>query len=131
MCFKRYATLNLFAFNYLHFVQLCENNMGKRRTLFLLLLAAVLFKKSQPLPRNKKDIRFCNSHSYFSSEQKEFCLQNTDLVKVLQSGYQLGHKLCQKAFQSGKGGTRWNCTNMVASNKKNVFFNVPYAKGKS
>ena len=103
--------------------------MAKERMIVWFLLAVILFEKSHQLPKNKKDIRFCNSHSYFSGEQKEFCLQNTDLVKVLESGYQLGHKLCQKAFQNGEGGTRWNCTNMVAGNKKNVFFNVPHAKG--
>lgn len=82
-----------------------------------------------PVPQTTKD--FCRRQSGFTREQTEFCFQNIELVHIFMEGFQLGHKECEKTFEdSGKTGTRWNCTNLTNRGRKNVFFEVAQAKGK-
>ena len=99
------------------------------RSMLLLILLLLRFDESHELPTLSEDMEFCKAQLNFSQEQKEFCYQNTKLVKNLIEGYKLGHQLCQEAFQNGAGGTRWNCTNIVAPNNKNVLFDVAHPKG--
>ena len=98
---------------------------------FSLYLSASMFKLAELLPTASEDLDFCRSQPNFSKEQMEFCYQKTDLVKVLIRGYSMGHRLCQKAFNGDDIGIRWNCTNIEAPNKSNVFFGVAHPKGTS
>lgn len=74
---------------------------------------------------------YCDSLPNLQAHQRTFCYNNIDIVKTLEEGYKLGHKACEAAFKdSGKTGTRWNCTNMLDEEKKNVFFGVFLARRK-
>ena len=84
---------------------------------------------AEMLPTTSKDMEYCESQPNFSKEQMEFCYQNTDLVKVLAKGFDMGHRLCQQAFNEGDIAIRWNCTNIEAPNKSNIFFGVAHPKG--
>ena len=80
--------------------------------------------------KNKAIRKYCNSQMTFTREQKRYCFENFNLIKIFEGGYKRATRECVRIFSEGKINIRWNCTNVPRADKSNVFFGIAGPKGK-